>query len=142
MSMLSGFLYSYAKLKVNVSRCGVCFDDPCLYSAVCLYNAVGLGGCTHVVHGRSRMTIFIDPRARTKHAGFSPTRQAVLAPSAKRREVLGESSMKGEPRPAKNRLWCRPSCIVYRRQASNELICFQVRPLPETYRGTVPFFWQ
>ena len=44
-----------------------------------------------IIHGRSRMTI--DPRiyyAGTEHVGFSPTRQKLLAPSAKRREVLGE----------------------------------------------------
>ena len=46
------------------------------------------------MHGRSRMTI--DPRiplfnAGTEHVGFSQTRQALLAPSAKRREVPGES---------------------------------------------------
>ena len=29
--------------------------------------------------------------AGTKHFGFSPTRQTLLAPSVKRREVLGES---------------------------------------------------
>ena len=36
----------------------------------------------------------IDPHpydAGTEHVGFSPTRQALLAPSPKRREVLGES---------------------------------------------------
>ena len=29
--------------------------------------------------------------AGTEHVGFSPTRQTLLAPSAKRREVFGES---------------------------------------------------
>ena len=51
-------------------------------------------GGTQFVHGRSRMTV--DPRiptiyAATEHVGFSPTRQTLLAPSAKRREVFGES---------------------------------------------------
>ena len=50
------------------------------------------GGCTRVVHGRSRMTI--DPRiltnAGTEQVGFSPTRQTLVAPSAKHREVFGE----------------------------------------------------
>ena len=41
------------------------------------------------MHGRSRMTI--DPRIPAEHVGFSPTRQILLAPSAKRREVFGES---------------------------------------------------
>ena len=38
--------------------------------------------------------------AGTEHVGFSPTRQALLATSAKRRRVLGEShnGMKGERR--------------------------------------------
>ena len=43
------------------------------------------------MHGRSRMTI--DPlyNARKEHVGFSPAGQTLLAPSAKRREVFGES---------------------------------------------------
>ena len=45
------------------------------------------------MNSRSRMTI--DPRIPTnagmEHVGFSPTRQISRAPSAKRREVLGES---------------------------------------------------
>ena len=46
------------------------------------------------MHGRSRVAI--DPRiptiyAGTEHVGFSATRQTMLAPSAKRREVFGES---------------------------------------------------
>ena len=49
------------------------------------------GGGVHIVmYGRSGMTI--DPRipynARTQHVGFSPTRQTLLAQSAKRRGVL------------------------------------------------------
>ena len=44
------------------------------------------------MHGRSRMTIDSHPHnAGTEHVGFSPTRQTLLAPSAKRRKVLGES---------------------------------------------------
>ena len=47
------------------------------------------------MHGRSGMTIAIRPShsyyAGTEHVGFSPTRQALPAPSARRREVLGES---------------------------------------------------
>ena len=48
-----------------------------------------------LMHGRSRMTI--DPRipsvpGRSMYVGFSPTRQILLAPSAKRREVSGESN--------------------------------------------------
>ena len=43
------------------------------------------------VNGRSRITK--DPRIATgtEHVGFSPTRQTLLAPSAKRREVFDES---------------------------------------------------
>ena len=45
------------------------------------------------MHGRSRTAI--GPRelayAGTEHVGFSPTRQTMLGPSAKRCEVLGES---------------------------------------------------
>ena len=41
------------------------------------------------------MTIAIRPShtysAGTERVGFSPTRQTLLAPSAKRREVFGES---------------------------------------------------
>ena len=46
-----------------------------------------------LMHGRSRTTMTIDPRIRdgTEHVGFSPTRQTLLAQSAKRREVSGES---------------------------------------------------
>ena len=44
---------------------------------------------------RSPMTIAIRPshlcNAGTEHVGFSPTRQTLRAPSAKRREVFGES---------------------------------------------------
>ena len=41
-----------------------------------------------------------------------PTRQTLLAPSAKRREVLGEL-MKGELRPSMNRLWGGLSVRVF-----------------------------
>ena len=57
------------------------------------------------VHDRSRIH---DHRpshpyyAGTEHVGFSPIRQTLLAPSAKRREALGESH-KGELHPSKNR---------------------------------------
>ena len=65
---------------------------------------IGFGGCaltdagvfeknTPTQHGRSRRTV--DPRIPTmpgrSTSGFSPTRQILLAPSAYRREVLGES---------------------------------------------------
>ena len=39
--------------------------------------------------------------AGAEHVGFSPTRQTLLAPSAKRREVFGESQ-KDELHPTKN----------------------------------------
>ena len=63
---------------------------------------VGVGGwgrCTHVKHGRSRI---YDHRpshpynAGTEHVGFSPTRQTLLAPSAKRSVRCRASRMKGE----------------------------------------------
>ena len=44
------------------------------------------------MHGRSRMVIAVRPshpyNGGTEHVGFSPARQALLAPSAKRREVF------------------------------------------------------
>ena len=40
--------------------------------------------------------------AGTEHVGCSPTRQALLAPSVKGREVFGESHMKGELHPSEN----------------------------------------
>ena len=55
----------------------------------------GRGRGAHFMHGRSGMTIWYRPshpyNVGTEHVGFPPTRQALLAPSAKRREVLGES---------------------------------------------------
>ena len=45
-----------------------------------------------LLRGRSRMAIAIRPyNTGTEHVGLSPTRQTLLAPSAKRREVFGES---------------------------------------------------
>ena len=47
-----------------------------------------------IMHGPSRMTKYpCIPayNAGTEHVGFSPTRQTLLALSAKRRKVLGES---------------------------------------------------
>ena len=52
------------------------------------------GGCSHVMHGRSRKPIHRPSHpynVGTEQVGFSPTRQALHAPSAKRREVLGGS---------------------------------------------------
>ena len=56
--------------------------------------ARGRGGGTQFVHGRVRMTIDRPSHpcyAGTEHIGFSPTRQTLLAPREKRREVFGES---------------------------------------------------
>ena len=47
----------------------------------------GAGGCTNVVHCRSRMAI--PYHVGTEHVGLLPTRQTLLAPTAKHREVLG-----------------------------------------------------
>ena len=47
----------------------------------------GKGG--YVTHGRSPTTV--DPRSPKFPGRFSPIRQALLAPSAKCRMVLGES---------------------------------------------------
>ncbi|CAM9415234.1 unnamed protein product [Laminaria digitata] len=50
-----------------------------------------------IVHDRSRTPTILYrishpySSAGTEHVGFSPTRQISLAPSAKRREVFGES---------------------------------------------------
>ena len=46
------------------------------------------GGGTQFVHGRSRRPSH-DCYAGTERVGFSPTKQTLLAPSAKRREVFG-----------------------------------------------------
>ena len=55
----------------------------------------GGGRYSTLMHSRSPMTIAIRPshpyNGGTEHVGFPPTRQALLAPSAKRREVFGES---------------------------------------------------
>ena len=51
--------------------------------------AGGRAGCTHVMHGRSRMTI--DLRIPKIPGWSTSTRQTLLAPSAKRREELDES---------------------------------------------------
>ena len=56
---------------------------PKNYHRVCSCVCFCVGGCTRFVHGRSRKTI--DPRipasyAGMEHVGFSPTRQALLAP--------------------------------------------------------------
>ena len=54
-----------------------------------------MGVGTHFKHGGSRMTIAIRPwhphDVGTEHVGFSLTKQTSCAPSAKRREVFGES---------------------------------------------------
>ena len=61
--------------------------------AVCFPSSVigvrgGRGRGTHVMHGRSRVSMRSKPSysyvARTEHVGFAPTRQALLASSAKR----------------------------------------------------------
>ena len=45
-----------------------------------------------MMHGRSRITIDLASyNAGTEHVGSSPTSPTLLAPRAKRREVLGES---------------------------------------------------
>ena len=56
----------------------------------------GEGGCACFLQCRSRMTIWYirtshPHNAGTGHVGFSQTRQVLLAPSAKRHEVFGES---------------------------------------------------
>ena len=50
-------------------------------------------GCAHVMHGRGRMTMepCIPTMPGRSTSGFSPTKQTLPAPTAKRREVLGES---------------------------------------------------
>ena len=53
----------------------------------------GGGGSILFMNNRSRMTMRPSHpyNAGTEHVGFSPTRQILRAPSAKRREVFGES---------------------------------------------------
>ena len=63
-----------------------------VYSIGEMYSGL-MHGHSRMTIGRSRMTI--DPRkpynGGTEHVGFSPTRQALLAPRAKHREVSSES---------------------------------------------------
>ena len=70
-------------------------DDSVILKNSCslrLKSRGGGGAGTQFVHGRSRMIVDLRPYyAGTEHIGFSPTMQALLAPSAKRREVFGES---------------------------------------------------
>ena len=49
--------------------------------------------------------------AGTEHVGFSPTRQTLLAPSAKRNVRCPASRMKGELHPTQNPLRSGFSCI-------------------------------
>ena len=65
-----------------------------------IWDARGRGGVLDrgdvldLMHGRSQMTIDRPSHpynAGTEHVGFPPTRQRLLAPSANRREVSGES---------------------------------------------------
>ena len=53
----------------------------------------GAGGKNHIMHGRSPQDRrpLCPHNVGMEHVGFSPTRQTSHAPSAKRREVLGES---------------------------------------------------
>ena len=55
----------------------------------------GCGGCIQFVHGRGRMktlaSLICRDGARRVFTNISPTRQTLLAPSAKRREVFGDS---------------------------------------------------
>ena len=55
--------------------------------------AFGSGGDAGVMHGRSRTSIRPSHpyNAGMEHVGFSRTRQILLVPSAKRREVFDES---------------------------------------------------
>ena len=57
-----------------------------------------------IMHGRNRMATKHPCNAGTEHVGFSPTRQILLAPSAKRRRKYPASRMKGELHLTKNRL--------------------------------------
>ena len=58
-----------------------------------LEEEVGGESVLDIMHGRSRHRHRLSHpcNAVTEHVGFSPTRKALLAPSAKRREVFGES---------------------------------------------------
>ena len=51
----------------------------------------GRGGGVYSVHCPYDHRPLHPYYAGTEHGGFSPTRQTLLAPSAKRREVFGES---------------------------------------------------
>ena len=91
------------RLPYSKSRVGRRFSDgKNLRAAVCkrfLEDGRGLkagnwgGECTHAIHDRSRSTT--DPRISTmpgrSTSGSTDQAEALLAPSAKHREVLGES---------------------------------------------------
>ena len=90
---------------------------------------MGGGGCTQFVHDPSQY----DRRpshpsyAGTEHVGFSPTRQIWLAPSAKRREVLGE------PHEGVNCILPSTACktdfgtaYLLMDDSANETLCFLV----------------
>ena len=48
--------------------------------------------CTQFINSRTRKTIDSNPyNTWTEHVGFPPARQTLLVPSAKRREVFGDS---------------------------------------------------
>ena len=66
--------------------------------------------------------------AGTEHVGFSPTRQTLLAPSAKRREVFGESHEGGTAsfqEPLVRRT-SAPCAYLFVDDSTNELLCVLV----------------
>ena len=89
--------------------------------------------------------------AGTEHIGFSPTMQALLAPSAKRREVFA-SRMKGKLHPSTNRSEnglrdLVPTFLFVEDSANEFILCFLMWPLQRQQRvflcnclvGAIPY---
>ena len=65
------------------------------------------GGGVYFISCMAVARMITDPRihnAGAGHVGFSPTRQILIAPSAKRNMRCSASRTKGKPRLTKNRL--------------------------------------
>ena len=79
-------------------------------------------GVGSIMHSHNRMTL--DPRIRMEHLRLSPTRHTSRAPTAKRREVFGESHEIRTTCAEEFRTMCVHFCI--RTTVLNETICILV----------------
>ena len=98
----------------------------------------GHRGALIVIHGRSRVAINsrVSAMPGRRTTIFSPTRQALLAPTAKRRDVL-DCRKEGELHPTKPLVGRTPTPCTYFLAyiwltLPNKLICFLVWPLRES----------